>query len=457
MKKIFIPIIAFSVALGSCKKQLDLSPTYAIDVTKAFTSVNDLEKGLLGVYSSNSYTNKIYIGSILSDETKLSNENRGQGQFTFKWQYSSSEGEHKAAYAQYYSMLDRLHRVLAALDNVSATGADVARKARIKAELIGLRGVALYELLITFMPSGYDPNAAGVAIMLKSDLTAKPARNTVGEVVTQIQTDLAAARADANIPSAPTDVIRLSKAALAAYQARTALLKRDWTAAATFATDAINLSGRTLATGGAFVNYWQDRNDLETIWKYRNQTTPQTLWIDTNGDVFFEPSDKLKSQYDRVKDIRFSTWFGPVGSDTSVVLKYPGSDLGPQVNDEKIVRVAEMYLTRAEANAEAGQLTQAANDINTLRAARITGYVNVTFATKDEAVAAVINERFKELCFEGFRFFDLKRKGLPVVRNASDVGSLNWQTLPANDYHFALPLPQDEIDANPNARQNAGY
>lgn len=463
MKKIFIPILIFSVALGSCNKKLDLLPTDAIDVTKAFTSVDDLEKGLLGVYSANrsadavNYNGKIYIGSILADEAKISDENRGQGQFTFKWQYSSVEGEHNADFARYYVMLDRLHRVLAAMDNVPASGTEATRKAKIRAELIGLRGVAHYELLIRFMPSGYDANALGVAIMTTSDLTVKPSRNKVGEVVAQIESDLAASRADANIPNAPADVIRLSKAALAGYQARTALLKRDWTAAATFATDAITLSGKSLATGGAFVNYWADRNEIETIWKYRNQSTPQLLWRDTNGDQFFEASDKLKNQYDRTNDIRYSTWFGPVGSDTSVILKYPGSDLGPQINDEKIIRIAEMYLIRAEANAENNQLTQAANDINTLRAARIAGYVNVTFASKDEAVNAVMNERFKELCFEGFRFFDLKRKGLPVARNASDVGSPNWQNLPANSFRFALPLPQDEIFANPNAVQNEGY
>jgi hypothetical protein len=458
MKKIFISIVAFSVVMSSCKKQLDLKPTDAIDVSKAFTSVTDLEKGLLGVYSANSQTNKIYIASILSDETKISSENRGQGQFTFKWQYSGTEGEHNADYAQYYVMLDRLHRVMAAIDIVPSNGQpELNKKARIRAELTGLRGIALYELLIRFMPSGYDPNALGVAIMLQSDLAAKPARNKVGEVVAQIETDLAAARADANIPAAPTDIIRLNKAAIAAYQARVALLKRDWTAAATFATDAITLSGKSLATGGAFVNYWQDRNEIESIWKYRNQATPQLLFRDVNGDVFFEPSDKLKNQYDRAKDIRFTTWFGSASGDTSIVTKYPGSDLGPQINDEKIIRVAEMYLIRAEAYAESNQLTQAATDINNLRAARITGYVNVSFASQAEAVAAVMNERFKELCYEGFRFFDLKRKGLPIVRNASDVGSANWQTLPANDYHFALPLPQDEIFANPNAVQNQGY
>jgi hypothetical protein len=458
MKKIIIPILALAFFASSCKKNLELLPSDSIDVSKAYTSVDDVEKGLLGVYAANDYTNKIYIGSILSDETKISNENRGQGQFTFKWQYSSSEGEHNSDFGQYYVMLDRLNRILAIIDDIPANNAaDQTRKAKIKAELIGLRGVAHYELLIRFMPSGYDANALGVAIMLKSDITAKPARNKVGEVVTQIETDLAAARNDSNIPNAPSDVVRLSKAAIAAYQARVALLKRDYTAAVTYATDAINLSGKTLASGGVYANYWSDGNESETIWKYKNQTAPQLLWRDTNGDVFFEPADKLKNQFDRVKDIRFATFFGSASGDTSIVIKYPGSALGPQINDEKIVRLSEMYLTRAEAYAQSSQLTQAAADVNAVRAARITGYTNVSFASKDEAVSAVLNERYKELCFEGFRFFDLKRNGLAVNRNTSDVQSTNWQNLSANDYHFALPIPQDEIAANPNAKQNPNY
>src|SRR5678816_4496803 len=147
---------------------------------------------------------KIYIASILSDETKISDENRGQGQFSFKFQYSSSGGEHNADFAQYYIMLDRLHRVLAGSDKVNPATTDEAnKKAKIKAELLALRAVAHYELLIRFMPSGYDPNALGVAIMLNSDILTKPARNTVGEVVAQIESDLATARADANIPTSP--------------------------------------------------------------------------------------------------------------------------------------------------------------------------------------------------------------------------------------------------------------
>jgi hypothetical protein len=116
-----------------------------------------------------------------------------------------------------------------------------------------------------------------------------------------------------------------------------------------------------------------------------------------------------------------------------------------------------MYLIRAEANAETNQLQRAADDLNLIRRNRITGYVDVTFASKDVAISAILNERFKELPYEGFRFFDLKRRGLAVERFASDVQSASWQTLAANNFRFALAIPQTEIFANPNTAQNEGY
>ena len=460
MKKIFFPFLSALIFTGlvSCKKQLDLLPTDSIDITKAFLTVDDLEKGLLGVYSANDQTNKIYIATILADEAKISNENRGQGQFEYKWQFTSGTGGVTTAYRQYYTMIDRIHRIQVAAPGITpANPGDATKKARILAELQGLKGIAYFESLINVMPPGYDPAALGLAIVNESCLTCTPSRNSVGEVIAEIEKNLAAAKADANIPSAPTDPVRLSKAAIAAYQARVALLKKDWASAVTLATEAITLSGKFLATGNAFVAYWSDANESESLLKYRNQTTPTLLWRDTNGDVFFEPSIQLKNLFDRINDIRFTTYFSSAGSDTSIVNKYKGSTFGANINDLKIIRLSEMYLIRAEANAENNQLGLAANDINALRAARITGYVNVTFATKTDAINAVMNERTKELCFEGFRFYDLKRRSLPVNRLAADVQSTTWQNLAANDYRFTLPIPQDAIDANPNTKQNSGY
>ncbi len=126
----------------------------------------------------------------------------------------------------------------------------------------------------------------------------------------------------------------------------------------------------------------------------------------------------------------------------------------------KIFRTAEMYLIRAEARAELGKLTGATGadgDINTLRANRIAGYVNVSYTSKQQAIDDILLERFKELAYEGHRFFDLKRRSLPVTRLAVDAPSAQGTTLAANDFRFVLPIPLSEITANPILQQNPGY
>lgn len=451
----FFFIASIACVFTACEKDLDLTPTDSIDATKAFTNMKDVTDGLYSVYSANGDGTRIYNGSILADETKLSDENRGQGQFQFKWQYTASSNP--AGLGQYYTMIDRVHRILDVLPKIPATSAaDIEAKKRIQAELITLRGVAYLELIINFMPQGYDANALAVPLVLKSDLLQQPPRATVGEIMTQIESDLGTGRAEALIPNAPTDPLRLSQSAIAAYQARAALLKKNWDGAITYASSAITLSGKTLSRAD-YTAYFADANESETILKYRNGQTPQTFWRDTNGDVFFEPADKLKKLFNRITDIRFTTFFGSGGGDTSIVIKYPGSSRGPQINDLKLVRLAEMYLIRAEAYAEKSMLTECAADINTLRAQRITGYANVAFGSKDVALVEVVQERFKELCYEGFRFFDLKRRNLPINRDLSDSRNANWQTLAANSYLFALPIPQTEFSGNANMVQNPGY
>ena len=115
------------------------------------------------------------------------------------------------------------------------------------------------------------------------------------------------------------------------------------------------------------------------------------------------------------------------------------------------------YLILAEANAALNNLSAASQFYNDLRSNRITGYVNETFLTKSEAIAKIYDERARELCFEGFRYFDHIRRGLNIVRNNSDVQSANWKSLPSNDYRMKFPIPQTSTNVNPNLIQNPGY
>jgi len=455
-----------ALALQSCEKRIDLLPTDSINEANAFQTVTDLEQGLYAAYGSWSGENTMYINAIVADETKISNENRGQGQFEFKWQYVPAQGgSASGGWSSFYYTIGLVNKELAAIDNVKpANAAETDLKERIRAELLAIRGIAHFEILYRF--SGrYNPSASGIPYTTKSDIGARPARQPQSEVLKGIESDLAAAKAIAALPTAPAvtgtaGTIRLSKATIAGFQARVALYKGDWTNAAALATEAITTSGKTLATGAAFSAIWTDDSEAEVMLKLRRTGTGVgTLWQDNNGDVFFEPSDKLKSFFNRTTDSRFSAYFliQPTAQDTCLVRKFFSSTRGPKIVDVKVMRVAEMYLIRAEARAELGDLTGSVADYNLLRSNRITPYSNAIFPSKTDAINAIYAERARELCFEGFRYFDHLRRGIDITRPASDVQSSAWQNLPATDFRMLFPIPQASMLSNPNMVQNPGY
>lgn len=459
-------VLAAALAFQSCEKRIDLLPTDSINEANAFQTVNDLEQGLYAAYGSWSGENTMYINAIVADETKISNENRGQGQFEFKWQYVPAQGgSASGGWSSFYYTIGLVNKELAAIDNVKpANAAETDLKERIRAELLAIRGIAHFEILYRF--SGrYNPSAQGIPYTTKSDIGARPARQPQADVLKGIEADLAAAKAIAALPTAPAvtgtaGTIRLSKATIAGFQARVALYKGDWTNAAAFATEAITTSGKTLATGATFSAIWTDDSEAEVMLKLRRTGTGVgTLWQDNNGDVFFEPSDKLKSFFNRTTDSRFNAYFliQPTAQDTCLVRKFFSSTRGPKIVDVKVMRVAEMYLIRSEARAELGDLTGAVADYNLLRSARITPYTNAIFPSKTDAINAIYAERARELCFEGFRYFDHLRRGLDITRPASDVQSSAWQNLPASDFRMLFPIPQASMLSNPNMVQNPGY
>lgn len=106
----------------------------------------------------------------------------------------------------------------------------------------------------------------------------------------------------------------------------------------------------------------------------------------------------------------------------------------PGATDIKLIRVPELYLILAESYLEEGDSALALGYLNTLRNARgLDDYQGADLAKE------ILDERRRELAFEGFRFTDLKRLQLGFTR--PDGSSLS-----VNDPRFALPIPQLEIE-----------
>ena len=123
----------------------------------------------------------------------------------------------------------------------------------------------------------------------------------------------------------------------------------------------------------------------------------------------------------------------------------------PEASEYSIVmRLAELYLIRSEAQVQLGQLTSAAADLNTVR--KRAGLEEVTATPSAELLEFIIQERRHEFFTEmGTRFFDLKRTG--QVNAVLGTVKSGWDPDDA-----LLPLPESELLINPNlSPQNPGY
>lgn len=459
--KISIPLLAAVFILNSCEKQLNQNNPVTFSDANAYRTIEDIQLGVNGAFGRYSaYTTDVYKNSLTSDEAKIGEDNAGSGQIPYRFQYHSDNAETSAGYYEYYSLIEQVNRVLPHVGSVTGGSAD--RKNELTADLLGLRALGHFGLMQSFS-NNYDPNGLGIAIMTEAsvaDINGKPARNTMGEVMAQIDADLD--KAKSLLPEATSsnfsDTV-LNKLNITAYQARIALYKRDYDAAIAFAGEVINSGLVPLTNGSDYQDIWQDASSSESLFRirYLQSTGVGGLYTGPGVSAIIAPSDKLTNSYDAA-DIRLNTFIGLSPSGHRYVKKHGSSSRGPSIVDLKACRIAEMYLIRAEAYAKRSSpdLAAGAADLNLLRQNRIFGYADESFSSANDLVAAVLQERFKELCFEGFRFYDLKRNNLPVERNASDA-SPAWQTLPAGSPLFVYPIPLDAISANPNTVQNPGY
>jgi hypothetical protein len=458
--KTYTLVLSILILSASCTK-LDLQPTDIIDPTKAYRNINDINMGVLGVYALVDYT-QISLNATVTDEATYPTENNVGNSDAYRWLYNPSSGSVTSLYGTYYQAIDRANRTLAGLEALTFTGADLATASRYKGELLALRAYLHFELLRAYAAS-YQNGALGVPYMKVSDI-GYPARDNFEVVVNNVKADLAEAKT--LMPATSTDKTRISnRTIVAAIQARTALYEKNWSDAITYSSEVI--AAVPLATKAQFPGIWTDANDNEVIWKLKRVGTTDSrvgdfFFRQTGGIVLYAPALKLINTFDQLNDLRYPAYIKFDASRTGtkspyLVNKYiGGTSTAPGLTDIKLFRTGEMYLIRAEAKAES--TGDAAADLNALRAARINGYTNSTFADKPALIDAIYTERYKELAFEGHRFYDLKRRNLPLQRLAADAANASGAvTLLPTQAQYSFPIPAQEVLINKNTIQNPKY
>lgn len=468
INKISVLIALVGMGFFSCDK-LDMAPTDSIDPTKAFRNLSDVNMGVLGAYAPLTYT-LIEAAAIASDEVMLPTENTVSNTSAHRWLYNSSSGSVTSAWNEYYVIIDRINHVLEAIPNIPVSSGTQSLLNQYHGELLALRAYSHFELLRAYA-STYDGNGMGVPYMKQREL-GYPSRPTVQSNFDDINADLLAAKD--LIPAGFSNNTRITRTAVSAIQARVALYEKNWDGAITYASEVI--SGEPLAPKNDFDRIWTNDSQAEVVWQLARVVGDSRIgaafFREAGEIVLYAPSFKLIDQFgtvaQRQDDIRFARYirYDQARQNASngvksayLVQKYVGGNSSyPGLTPIKLFRTGEMYLIRAEAEAERNNNSAAAADLNALRNARIHNYANASFADKQSVINAIYNERFKELAFEGHRFFDLKRRSLPIERTTQDaINTSGAVRLNPTDAQYCFPLPADEIAVNRNITQNPNY
>ena len=254
-----------------------------------------------------------------------------------------------------------------------------------------------------------------------------------------------------------TERIRPNQFVAKALLARVYLYNHNWAEASnasSFVLNATALFNLEVNLSSVFL-----KGSKETIWQFQpsvagKNTDEAAIFISTTAPPALTALTSSLINSFTVGDRRKSTWTGSVKNGNNLYYypyKYKEfTNTAVSVEYSKILRLAEQYLIRAEARAEAGDLIGAKEDLNKIR--KRAGLGDTVAISKEEILQAIMQERKWEFFTEyGHRFFDLKRSGtIDAVLSVSKPG---WNTADA-----LFPIPQNELSANPNLNpQNKGY
>jgi len=448
LRYITLIVVSIGGAIVGCEDNLELEPEQSLLPEVATSNPANLQNVLTGIYDEAgqivSYGGQINLASeLLGNDADLS----WNGTFEQPAQLIEKELVPDNTFVRDYwlNAYEVNNQANIVLENLEVFE-DESERNRVEGEAKFLRALVYFDLARLFGQSyeatgGNSQLATPIvldAILDPDDITS-PSRDTVEDVYNQVVTDLQSAY---NLLPTSNGVFA-DKYAAQALLARVYLQQGNYEGARDAAHDVLQNSDHTLTTNynEAFNN---DGNSSEDIfaWQITSQdgvNQMNTFWAGQafggrsgNPDVSINAS--FFDIYDDTNDVR-SQFFYTTSRGTATT-KWQS-----QFANIPFLRIAEMHLIRAESNF---RLTTTIGldplvEINALRA-RSSAVALGAITLQD-----IIDERKRELAFEGFTLHDIKRL-------QGTVGTLNY-----DDNFLVMPVPQRERDANPNLMQNPGY
>lgn len=446
-----INILALALlSLGACQKNIEREPISSLDGSAGYKTRQDVEAGLIGSY--NAIQNGNYMGlrywalpDLYADVLQHVGTFPSFAQIANR-NILADNAEVREMWRSVYIAINRANNVIQYAANVNDPAFN---KENAVAEAKALRAYHYFNLLVLFGGSetGYNKTGGlGVPLRLSPTLSAADAtpvrRSNEAEVWTQILKDLDEALAAI---SANNGAGRLNKNAVTALRARMRLFRGEWAQAETDATTLIGVTSYALVPGATYANIWANKNTSEAIWELQFDAN------NTNSIAFFyyPTSRGGRNEISATAGLRDAHEAGDVrkavnyaDNPAAKTLKYTrvaGDD------NVTLIRLAEMYLIRAEARARQNKLTEALADVNVIR--KRAGLADATATTEQALIDVIEKERRLEFAHEGHRWFDLRRYNKLSVASITDPRRSRWP----------IPLTQEIQISGGVVEQNPGY
>lgn len=493
-----------AASLSSCVNDwLDVAPSDGTDADAALTSSSDLAAVRTGMYAAlkgNSnlvdyYGQQFFVyGDVHAGDdyqyNNLGGSNRASFYYDMNYQtaseFTSSTSSSNVAWKSPYIVIGRANRIIAAAEGGALSDAAEAKATidQYAAEAKVLRALAHFDLVRIYGKPYTEDQGASLGVPLVTGVlesNAKPARSTVAEVYTQVVKDLTEA-ISSNALATETEPGYVSVWGAKAILSRVYLNMGDYANALSVAEDIIKNSGAALWTRDQYFKAWDASTPNESEFLFRLNVAGSTDNNDLNGIGNLQQRDGYKEMVatkkfvdmltSDPKDVR-NDMFLPAKAEKEVAvygtnkvflnkLRGQGGNLR-NVTIVPIIRLSEVYLTAAECAFRNNDKTKAVEYLNDLVKNRTT--TEASLATVDNiTLERILIERRKELIGEGQRYFDALRNNETITRYTSEADKGWHKTLSKEaqsfnrDYFKAIAaIPQAEINANPNIKQNTGY
>jgi hypothetical protein len=511
-KLVVLACFGLMLFTASCKKFTEIQPLDALAESTAFSDKASIELAMNGVYQQaavGTYAGGGGRGYPFGSAAIQQAEMRGEDminlatfyQITYQATQSTASANNVNHYENLYNLINQANIVIEGVRAAGASGILTAAEANsYEGEARFLRALSHHELVINFSRPFADGNGSQPGIPYREvaisntaafEEAANIGRGTVAEVYTKILADLDFAEANLN-PA--TDLSRANKGAAIALKTRINLHKGDWAAviaegtklgasgSAPF-TSSVSSYRLTDAPDGPFVN---NRSNTESIFSIANSAAsngevngalaPMLLPAEEGGRTLISTSPNLYNASFWVEgDLRKSTL--QIADARGVMFNYKYRDATTKTDWAPIIRYAEVLLNVAEANARAGQSTQAFALLNAVRNRSVPA-ANQFAAAPADLIRAILNERRVEFAGEGRRWPDIHRLavdptynvgGIPAKLNPTQVTGASFDgstiitparaAIPYDSFRFLWPFPLSEVNANPliAGQQNPGY